>query len=410
MKIIVYEHVSGGGYAGQPIPHSVLAEGFGMLRTIIADFKAASHEVTVLLDERLSKLNPPLNADCILPIFYPHEFRNVLSNTAKINDAFFVVAPETGQTLHSLVELTRKTGKVSLNCDSSAIKKVSDKMVLYEVLENNGLLLPKTLVLNVNDDLAEVKRFIKDKFTYPIVFKPVDGVSCGGLTIIKEDRQVKKAIAKIKAESSEKKFIVQEFIEGEAASVSLICTKNKAVAISLNQQTINVASPEEVSNYEGGAVPFDHPLRQEAFAVAEKVAKCFPGLRGYVGVDLVLAKDKPFVVDVNPRLTTSYVGLSRIGKFNIAEALVDAVLKDELPIKYEQNGYVYFSKVETLSPTLNAFKNAAQLSEVVSPPFPVNDNPKACSLIAGHGNSLEDAKLRLEEAKKLVLCIICRGK
>ena len=68
MKVIVYEHASGGGYAGQPIPSSVLSEGFGMLRSVVADFKAAEHEVTVLMDARLSKLNPPLNADVILPI------------------------------------------------------------------------------------------------------------------------------------------------------------------------------------------------------------------------------------------------------------------------------------------------------------------------------------------------------
>ncbi len=116
------------------------------------------------------------------------------------------------------------------------------------------------------------------------------------------------------------------------------------------------------------------------------------------------------MVDVNPRLTTSYVGLSRIANFNVAEALVDAVLNDDLPTKYEKNGYVCFSKMETPSPTINAFQKAAKLSEVVSPPFPLNDNPKAYGLVAGNGNSLEDAKLRLEEAKKHVLSIICRGK
>ena len=40
LKVIVYEHVSGGGYAGQPIPAGVLAEGFGMLRSVVADFSS----------------------------------------------------------------------------------------------------------------------------------------------------------------------------------------------------------------------------------------------------------------------------------------------------------------------------------------------------------------------------------
>ena len=410
MRLLVYEHISGGGYAGKPISLSVLSEGFGMLRSIVSDFKSAGHEVTVLLDARLSKLNPPIVADCIIPVFYPEEAEKLLINAAKINDAVYVIAPETGQTLQSLVELVESIGKVSLNCDARAIQKVADKAVLYEMLKKNGLATPNTVMLNVDVGLAEVKQIIRSKFSYPVVFKPVDGVSCGGLSIVKEGAQVEKAVAKIKAESAGKHFIVQEFTDGEAASVSVLCTGGKALAISLNRQNVKVAGPEAVSSYEGGTVPFNHPLKQEAFSVGEKVAESFSGLRGYVGVDLVLVKDKPFVVDVNPRLTTSYVGLCRVAAFNVAEALVNAVLKRKLPTKQEIGGFVYFSKVETRKPTVSAFEKAAQIREVVSPPFPLDDNDKACSLVAGQGESLDNSRLRFEEAKKRLLNIISGGK
>ncbi len=410
MRLLVYEHISGGGYAGQPISLSVLSEGFGMLRSLVSDFKSAGHEVTVLLDARFSKLNPPIVADCTIPVFYPKEAEKLLINAAKINDAFYVIAPETGQTLQSLVELLEQIGKVSLNCDARAIQKVADKAVLYEMLKKNGLATPNTVVLNVDGGLAEVKQIIRSKFSYPVVFKPMDGVSCGGLSIVKEDAQVEKAVAKIKAESAGKHFIVQEFIDGEAASVSVLCTGGKALAISLNRQNVKVAVPEAVSSYEGGTVPFNHPLKQEAFSVGEKVVESFSGLRGYVGVDLVLVNDKPFVVDVNPRLTTSYVGLCRVATFNVAEALVDAVLKGKLPTKQEINGFVYFSKVETFKPTVNAFEKAAQMREVVSPPFPLDDNDKACSLVAGQSEFLDNSRVRFEEAKKRLLNIISGGK
>jgi predicted ATP-grasp superfamily ATP-dependent carboligase len=410
LKLLVYEHVSGGGYAGQPISPSVLSEGFGMLRSIVSDFKSAGHEVTVLLDARLSKLNPPIVADCTIPVFYPKEAEKFLTNAAKINDAVYVIAPETGQTLQSLVELVEHTGKLSLNCDSRAIQKVADKTVLYETLKKNGLPTPNTVALNVDGGLAEIKQTIRNMLSYPLVLKPMDGVSCGGLSIVKEDAQVEKAVAKIKAESAEKHFIVQEFIGGEAASVSVLCAGGKALAISLNRQNVKVAGAEAVSSYEGGAVPFDHPLKQEAFKAAEKIAEFFPGLRGYVGVDLVLAEDNPFIVDVNPRLTTSYVGLSRVATFNVAEALVNAVLKGKLPPKQKINGFVYFSKMETPKPTDSVFEKVAQIREVVSPPFPLDNDDKACSLVAGQGDSLDNARLRFEEAKKRLLTIISRGK
>ena len=95
---------------------------------------AAGHEVTVLLDARLSKLNPPINADCVVPIFYPQEPEKFLNAIAQINDAVYVIAPETDGILHSLVEFIEKTGKTSLNCESKAIDKVADKSALYAFL------------------------------------------------------------------------------------------------------------------------------------------------------------------------------------------------------------------------------------------------------------------------------------
>jgi hypothetical protein len=398
--------MSSGGCAGQPISNSVLAEGFGMLRTVISDLKRAGHEITVLLDYRISKFNPPTNADYTVPIFYPQEAKNFLANISKINDGALIVAPETRQTLQTLVELIEKTGKVSLNCESSAISKVANKAILYQRLKKNHVPIPETLSLSVGDDLAEVRRAIKTKLSYPLIFKPVDGVSCGGLSIVNEEAQVEKAIARIKEESAEEHFIVQEFIEGETASVSLLCTKRLTVPISLNQQTIKVDAPEGASSYEGGTVPFDHPLRQNAFAVAKKVVGCFKGLRGYVGVDLVLAREKVFLVDVNPRLTTSYVGLSRVSNFNVAEALVNVIEKGEFPDKPETTGYISFTKLRIPKPTINTFQKTVQISGVVSPPFPLSDDLKACALIVGHGDSMEKAALKLEEAKKRVLNII----
>jgi hypothetical protein len=389
---------------------SVLSEGFAMLRTLAADFEAAGHEVTVFLDARLSKLNPPIAADCTIPVFYAQEAEKFLVNAAKTNDAVYVVAPETGQTLQSLVQLVGQTGKLSLNCEVSTIRKVSDKTVLWETLKNSCLDVPETMTFNFDAGLAEVKSAIKTKLSYPVVFKPVDGVSCSGLSIVKEDAQVENAIAKIRAESVGNHFIAQEFIRGEAVSVSLLCTRTEALAISLNRQNVKLATPEAASSYEGGVVPFDHPFKHEAFKMAEKVTGSFAGLRGYVGVDLVLAEDKPFVVDVNPRLTTSYVGLSRVAGFNVAEAMVKAVLKNKLPARRESNGFVYFSKVGTSKPTVSSFQKAARINGVISPPFPVDDNLKATSLVTGHGESMEDALLRFEEAKKRLLNIISRGK
>ena len=357
------------------------------------------------MDARLSKLNPPLEANYTVPIFYAKENEKFLKTISKINDAIYVIAPETGQTLQSIVEIVEETGKVSLNCTAKAIGKVADKAALNEHLEKNGFPTPKAIPLNITDSLTHVKQTINRELNYPVVFKPADGVGCSGLSIVKENTQIEKAISKIKSESKNTRFIAQEFINGISASVSLLSTGKKAKALSLNKQNINFSGPDGNSSYEGGIVPFNYWLKQDVFNVAEKVVEAFSGLRGYVGVDFVLTEHKAFVVDVNPRLTTSYVGLRRVASFNVAETLVDAVLKGKLPSKPENRGVVCFSKIEAPSPTPQIFQKAAKLGTVISPPFPLNSNAKSCALIIGEGENLDEAKLRLEEAKKHLLNI-----
>ncbi|TFH22508.1 ATP-grasp domain-containing protein [Candidatus Bathyarchaeota archaeon] len=405
MKILVYEHASGGGFAGKDISHRLLSEGFAMLRCLVEDFKVAGHEVTVLLDGRLSKLNPPLDADLIVPIFCCNELEKFLISTAKVNDAIYIIAPETGQTLRSFVEIVEKIGKSSLNCESCAIGKAADKTILFDVLQKFGV-SPKTVILSLDDDLVKIDGRIKKELGYPLVVKPVDGVGCSGLSLVTEEIHLAGALSKICAESMSKRFIALEFIRGEAASVSLLSTGKKAKALSLNKQNVNLAVPDAVSSYEGGAVPFEHWLKQEAFRIAEKVTEAFSDLKGYVGVDFVFTEHKPFVVDLNPRLTTSYVGLRKVARFNVAEALVNAVLKDTLPTNLENGGFACFSKVDTSSPTLEAFQKVAKFCAVVSPPFPLIENDKSTSLLIGEGVTMNDAEIHLEEAKKCLHYII----
>ncbi len=407
MKVILYEHVSGGGYAGKPIPAGILAEGYAMLRCAIADFKAAGHEVTILLDTRLAKFAPATGANYTMQVLYPEETKKFLSNAATRNDAIYVIAPETGQTLQTFVQVAEETGKTSLNSKSAAIIEVADKEYLYRSLQKRGVLTPKTLALNMQSSLAEIGQSIKNELRYPVVFKPVDGTGCSGISLVESPADIEKAIEKLKNESTKTHFIIQEFVEGHAASVSLIANSKKAVALSLNKQQITLAQPKKKFSYDGGCIPFDHPMKKEAFALAERVVESFTGLRGYIGVDLILSQDKIFVLDVNPRLTTSYVGLRQVVGFNVAQSLIDATTDEKLPEKPQLFGVSCFLKVTTSSPKRHAYQKTTRLSGVISPPFPISDYGEAAALIMGYGDTMQDAGMRLEEAKKQLLNIIC---
>jgi predicted ATP-grasp superfamily ATP-dependent carboligase len=405
LNLLVYEHASGGGFADERIPPDMLSEGYGMLRTLISDFKAEGCDITTFLDLRLKTLNPPIEADNIIWISSRKELDENIRKLSGLVDAVYVIAPESGQVLQKLVEIVEACGGACLNCQIDAIKKASSKVTIYEVLKKSGLRVPETVTMSFLENLSHIKRIVSE-LGFPVVFKPIDGVGCSGLSVARDTTQIAAAVDKIMRESSSKCFIVQKLIKGVSASVSLISTGEKALPITLNKQMVTLAPPHSQSSYNGGIVPFTHSLDKEALKAAQMAVNSLKGLKGYVGVDMVLAKDGPVVMEVNPRLTTSYIGLRKVVNFNPAQALIDAVFKQKLPENVRSLGYAFFSKIKVPCPNPLILSKIYKLDEVVSPPFPVLDNESAYALLASHSTKLKNAQTTFYGAKKRLLGVL----
>ena len=146
------------------------------------------------------------------------------------------------------------------------------------------------------------------------------------------------------ADPSEGEF-TERYIEGENISVSIIpnrvigeaClyfTGNPPLILAVNRQFVETR-PDGSLAYLGGETPI-HPAREEEIlATARKVAEVL-GCQGYCGIDMVVA-DRVYVVDVNPRITTSLVGIVACMQEEIADLLV-AASKGEGPASVHLNG------------------------------------------------------------------------
>ena len=409
MKLLVYEHISGGGFGDGQIPKNVLCEGHGMLRTLIADFKAAGHSVITTLDPRISRLNPPLKADSIISVSSPQEVEEKFLEILTQVDAAYIIAPETDNMLSSLVDFVEHTGATPLNCPAKVIEKVSNKIAFRESLKRNGIRVPKALTFNIQDSAEEIGQIIRDKVNFPAIFKPSNGASCCGLSVVRNKEQVSAAVHKIQNETSDKEFLVEELIKGTAASVSLFSIDGKSIPASLNRQEVAIETPEIASSYMGGSVPLDNALQKEAFDMAKRIAKLFPDLRGYIGIDFVLAEGEAVPIEVNPRLTTSYIGLRRVIGFNPAQAIINAVLERKLPSRAESCGYAFFSKVRTANADFDTLQIIYEMKEILSPPFSLSEDETAWAMIASYAPTLSEAKLQFDEAKKRLNIITNRG-
>lgn len=334
-SVLVVEFITGGGWPPGPLPSGLTAEGRAMLKAVLADFRAWGDVRTVTLRD-LRQRTAILPADAVVDV-EPGCLEAVLKDRLPTCDAALVIAPETDGILTRLSALVEGFGVPLLGSASKAVAVATDKWACHRRFAEAGLPVPDTWLIP-REDWPQVVRALEP----PLVIKPLDGVGCEGVVLVRQEADLAEARALLDGATRHPWVLAQRFVEGVAASVSLLVTDGgRARALSLNGQAVRPGQPFA---YRGGVVPLEHPLRDRAFAVARAAVGLIPGLRGYVGVDLVLTEDEAWLMEVNPRLTTSYVGLRRVVTDNLARALWEAARSDRLPGDLRFTGRAVFRK------------------------------------------------------------------
>ncbi len=124
-------------------------------------------------------------------------------------------------------------------------------------------------------------------------------------------------------------FMVQPFMDGEIASLSVLFLDGRAELLTCNRQT--VALEQSAFHLETIEIATLESRRPAFTALAEKLAAAFPGLWGYAGIDVICQGDDILVLEINPRLTTSYVGLHESLGVNPAQLVLDLATGAGLP-------------------------------------------------------------------------------
>jgi predicted ATP-grasp superfamily ATP-dependent carboligase len=226
-------------------------------------------------------------------------------------DAVWPIAPETGGVLERLARDTLDLGRILVGCRPAALRIAASKRATVSALSGAGVSAVPTFVSG--DRLPPVPG--------PWVVKPDDGAGCDGTRLVRDWRQARGLLA-----SDPGRLVAQPWIEGDALSLSLLCGEGSAVLLSCNRQHVQVA--DEGLSLLGISVNALADRDGRFARLGEQVAAAIPGLWGYVGVDLIAGKDGPVVLEVNPRLTTSYVGLGPALGINPAALVLDLLRPD----------------------------------------------------------------------------------
>jgi predicted ATP-grasp superfamily ATP-dependent carboligase len=333
MRIFIHEYVSGGGLAGQALPNRMAHEGLLMLRAILQDFRASGrHEIRSTLDARLRHLVP---TNFPMTLIDGHRYEETFALSLDWAEAVLLIAPETDGILERLSSEVEHAGKRLLGSRSEAVAAAGDKATTDRRFRRHGLPTPRTRLVHLDADSV---RHITS-FACPAVVKPVDGAGCEGTSVVRHPAQIPAALRRLHRATRRQTFLVQEYVAGTAASLSCLSDGARVLPLTLNTQYIRNGRG---LSYRGGTVHIDHPSRSLAFEMMADLPRVFPGLKGYFGVDLVLTPSGPVLIEINPRLTTAYVGLRRAFSANLADVIVQSAL-GRLPRLPRPQGPVRFS-------------------------------------------------------------------
>ena len=103
--------------------------------------------------------------------------------------------------------------------------------------------------------------------------------------------------------------------------------RGKAHLLSCNTQNIDINN--QILSYTGGIINGMRDYWPQFEFLANKIAQLLPDLAGYVGIDVIVDDDEIIVVEINPRLTTSYIALHESIGVNPAELIINTLIKPD---------------------------------------------------------------------------------
>lgn len=297
MKILVFEYITGGGFNRQELPDSLAGEG-SLMRNALLDnlMRINSLDITVMRDWRLEEL-PGVDNVIIRP---EHDVIEEFVRLVKQADLVWPVAPEFDGILQNLCQKVEALGKILLTSASTAVAVAGNKFKTYELLKRHRISTVPTRMLDNSYSPGEW------------MIKPVDGVGCSDSYVIANRQDF------ARLELRKDAYIIQPHLQGAKTSLSCLFKQGSGWLICANLQCFEFINRQY---HLAEIVVNHHPDPGLYQPLIIEIARALPELWGYVGIDLI-ENDQTWVLEINPRLTTSFVGIYDALGINIAEAVL----------------------------------------------------------------------------------------
>ncbi|HEY7329561.1 MAG TPA: ATP-grasp domain-containing protein [Gemmataceae bacterium] len=315
MHLFVYEYLSSGAAEDASDRPSLQTEGWAMLSAVLEDLaRCPKVRTSTLLDSRRTPLRR-WSGQVVVQHVRPGAEEDTFRSLAGSADWSLVIAPEFDDILFERSRWVEEAGGRLLGCSPEAIHQTADKQNLAQLWLARGIPTPSL------------------EQTYPLVFRPRFGAGSQATFLVHDEEERAKALHLAGEEGWNGEMMLQRYAPGLPASVAFFAGGGTRHSLPAVEQRL---SCDGRFRYLGGRLPLPDYLDRRARKLAERAIECVEGLHGWFGVDLVLGDamdgSDDVAIEINPRLTTSYLGLRRLARFNLAAALLAVATEVPPPI------------------------------------------------------------------------------
>lgn len=300
-SVFVSEFLCGGGWPDAEFPASLVQEGRLMLQAAIDDLlQNPDVEVSLTWDRRLD--SPPQHPRVKATVCTQDQEPELFAQLASQAEATLVIAPESEQILLHRMKQLEQWQKPCLGCGSGSQFAHDKWQTAKELIRQQIPTIPTVLFKDWYAEMEPVK-----STTNQWVVKSRWG--CGGEELKRCTTDELAQMAETMVEQQEE-LVVQPWREGMPCSIGVLSHPQGVLRFPLTRQNILW---ENGFQYTGGTIlpRYESPELQTTLdALAIAITKQ-PGMNGYFGVDFLLdeqQQDLISVVEINPRLTSSFVG------------------------------------------------------------------------------------------------------
>ena len=309
-KIFVCEFITAGGFnhaeSRKRLPKSLLTEAAMMRDALLTDLAKLDYHITITLDSRLS---PPENCDDCVLVDSTDDIWTIWEAQIQLADAVWIIAPETNGYLKKLTNLVAKHKVIALGCGPKAIEIFSSKLATFLICERSGI---HTISTYTFDNMLVLNS--------KCLAKPDDGAGCDDILCFENSTELSNWIMQNNKQQS---HVIQPYIDGVCSSISCVMLSGTAFVLSCNKQL--VTSINNQLGFNGLTLNAMQDYWVAFDVLAQQLAQLMPDLQGFVGIDVIVQNQKVLLVEVNPRLTTAYVGLRQATGLNVAELVIKAL-------------------------------------------------------------------------------------